>query len=702
MRTDIIWAANSMDRLSENYAKGRVSIQDSILYLIIAFSILFVLLLSIVIINSKKKNRLWVARRMLRTKSYAFDQTFLSIYYYLKNLPLTRNYIERLSSRFRMSSPCDRKTIARKTVTTCLISWLFSLLAFVFIFVSNQRFITLIIVGFTIYIVNSEVVGRLAKIFEISTLHELQKLIANVEHYFYVEYRVDDAVYRSLDHLSPNMKVAADQIYQLLLSDEKEEALREYYENIPNKFLKAFVSQCVGAMERGEQIVDGSPLFIRNLENLHREIDIEIDKLQRLSMEFLGVILCVIAPIFFIDFVKQFAISLKENMDVFYYGKEGFLLDIGLLLVIGCIYTIMRKSAEYTPYYQANNRWLFILDRVPFIKRAMDNYCDNKATKLERLKRELRNSGHNMRARHFLLRSFLLSVCVGFIAIGVTLYLQEISRQQLLVVERTDVEVLTSAAKESQYETMGKIIEAYTLTYLSETQDWPVTKDVLIEKLKREGTIYNQIIQEVLADEIYRRVEKYKKEYFSFIDLVLCLVLGYLAYYIPKGMLVFNSTVSKEAMEDEVNQFNALICMLMHIESMTVKQILEELEAFAVVFKQSLRVCLNDYGSGDRIALKEMKDREPYEPFSRIIDNLIRCDAMPIYQAFHEINVERDGYMAKRKLANEKSIRKRVVRAYVLAAVPFILLFAYGLVPTLMTSMGELNAMIMELENSAW
>jgi hypothetical protein len=101
-------------------------------------------------------------------------------------------------------------------------------------------------------------------------------------------------------------------------------------------------------------------------------------------------------------------------------------------------------------------------------------------------------------------------------------------------------------------------------------------------------------------------------------------------------------------------------------------------------------------------ALKKLKEQEPYEPFNRLVDNLIRCDDMPIDQAFQEISVERDGYISKRKLANEKSIRKRVFRAYILAAVPFLLLFSYGLVPTLLSSINEINAMLTELEGSSW
>lgn len=673
-----------------------------LLCLIILFAVFFAFLLFTVIYQNIRERKLWGGNGKGLYKRIFSDQLISISYQFLTTFPLTRNYIDKLSYRYRLISPCNSKTIARKTVLACLISWSICIVTFILIFIINPKINTLIIAGVAIVIANSEVVSRMAKFYEITSLQDIQRLITNVEHYFYVEYRVDDALYRSLDSLSYNMKAAAEQIYQLLSADNKEEALREYYENIPNKFLREFVSQCFGVIERGDQVVEGKLLFIRNLENLHREIDIEIDKLQRLSMEFLGVIICVIAPIFCIDFVKQFAIDIKENMWSFYYGKEGFIFDIGLMITIAFIYLVMRKSAEYIPLRVSHYRWLYRIDKIPIIKKSMDNYCDKNASRIERLTRTLRNNGSNIKARHFVMRSFLIAIVVFALSIGIFFYLHMISREQQLTVNINDLETLTSAAKENQYEKIKEMIETYTKEYVTEPDSFPDSKEALVKILTEDRSFTNKVINTAMADEIIRRVVKYKEEYFSFLDLLISFSLSMFAYFLPRLILKYNSSVSKDAMEDEVNHFNALICMLMYIDSMTVKQILEEVEAFAVVFKESLRNCLNNYGAGDIKALEELKESEPYEPFQRIVDNLIRCDDMPIYQAFHEIDIERDGYMARRKLANEKSIRRRVMRAYFLAAIPFLLLFAYGVIPPLVASMTEINNMLAELENSAW
>lgn len=635
-------------------------------------------------------------------KRKGINLAFLKTYRYLYNFPLTSSYIKKLSYRYRMISPCDSKTIASRTVSTCLISWIISFLSFYIIYLSNRRLIALITFGLAIFIINSEVVSRIAKRHEIKILNEMQEMLSDVIHYYYIEYRIDDALYRARDHLSVDMKAAVDQIYELLLSPDREEGLREYYDNIPNKYLRTFVSLCVGIMEHGDQIYEGKFLFVQNLENLQREIDIEIDKLQRLNMEFMGVILCVIAPIFCIDIVKQFAISLKENMVDFYYGRQGFLLDIGLLVVICAIYIIMHKSAEYSKIRTSNNRWLYRIDKFGLIRRAMNNYCDKNASKQERLQRQLRNSGNSICARHFILRSFLIALSMFMISIGITLYLHRYSRRQLLIVSTHELETLTPTAKATQYEAMADVIEAYTYKYIEEPDLIPRNIEELTIILKGDGLFYKPQITQALAGDILRRVERYQDDYLSFLDIFVCMCISLISYYIPMIILRYGSSVSRDAMEDEVNQFNALIGMLMYNETITVKQILVEMESFAIVFKQSIKTCIDDYASGDADALNELMEREPYEPFRRIIDNLIRCDAMQICQAFCEIQLNQDGYISKRKLSNEKSIRKRVIRAYILAALPFILLFAYGLMPALISAMRELNQLLLEIENTAW
>lgn len=660
--------------------------------ILIMIIVIYLFAMAFLLLRERTKRMLWKSTHGYMGQEKTLDSLFYTVYRTLKAFPFTRTYLEKLSYQFRLICPCDSKTIAKMTVEACLLSLCLNIVVLFLIFLTNPQLITLITAIFGIIILNKEIVGRMANHYEIKLDLEIQQLIENEIHHYYVNYRVDDALYHSMDHLSSNMKLVADQIYQLLLSDDKEAALTQYYDNIPNKFLREFVSLCVGVAERGDQMINGKFLFVKNLENLYEQLEIEIDKLQRLKLEFTGVMIVVILPIFCIPIVKWFCISIKSNMDAFYYGKEGFLSDILLLVITSIIYTVMQKSAEYRSFHISNYKYLYALDRIPFIKKAMNNYCEKYATKVERLKRLLKNNGYHIRARHYVLRNYLIAACMFLICICISVYLNWAGRERLLTVDEEYISTITSAADERQYTKMKEMIETYTLKLVSQKQRTnAVTEEELLKQLNNERTFSNTLINKALAEEIMHRFKRYQTLHFGVWDMLFSLIVSIASFYAPYLLVKFSSRVSKDAMEDEVNQFNALISMLIYDKGMTIKQVLIDMESYAVVFKQSIRTCMNEYNSGDMMALHQLKEDEPYPPLIRIIDNLIRCDDMPMYEAFHEVDMEREGYLSKRKLANEKSIRRRVNRAYLLAAVPLILLFVYGIIPTLVSSMNEIR-----------
>lgn len=671
--------------------------ENVILMLIILLSVMFIAGIIYLITQNLKTKKMFGSKSIY--KNQAIDKIYAKVYTFLKEFPISRNNINKLSYRYRLISPCDSKTICRKTINTYIITIVISLLSFMFIYMQNKSLNTVIRLIFIIIIIFSETTSRMLKYYQINILDEIEKLIDEVIHYYYIEYRVDDAIYRAKDHVSKNMKVVIEQIYELLLSDDKETALREYYENIPNKYLRAFVSQCISIIEKGDQELNGKLLFVRNMENLKREIDIEREKLEKINIEFYGVILCVISPIFCIEIVKEFAVTLKENMIAFYYGSKGFIFEMLLLMSITLIYIVLRKSAEYKTFYQSKNKWLYKIDKG-IIKKALDNYCDKYASKIDRLKKELRNNGHNIQPRHFILRNIIISGIVFIISISIALYLIQLNKSNLLNVDKSGI--ITSAfTNEIQAEKTAKIIEEYTKRYTINKENFP-DENKLREEIKSENELNSEIVINLIINEISNRVKEYDNQKFTFVMFFMCFCLSIITYYIPTLYMKYNSIVTKEAIEDEVNQFNAIISMLMYKDGMTVKQILEELESFAVIFKNSIKKCINDYSSGDIQALKELKENEPYEPFRRIVDNLIRCDDMPINKAFEEINIDHESYITKRKLANEKSLKKRVFRAYIIAAIPFTLLFIYGILPLAITAFKEINELLYEMQNMSW
>lgn len=155
-------------------------------------------------------------------------------------------------------------------------------------------------------------------------------------------------------------------------------------------------------------------------------------------------------------------------------------------------------------------------------------------------------------------------------------------------------------------------------------------------------------------------------------------------------------------MEDEVMQYHAIILMLMHIDRVSVEDILKWMEQFAVVFKDSISKCLNNFENGDMEALEQLKIDEPFVPFSRIVENLQSAsDKIPIVRAFDQLKVERGYYQEKRKMDNEITLNKKGMWGKMIAFVPLIAtIFLYILLPFILISINQLMDYSSQMGNS--
>lgn len=249
-------------------------------------------------------------------------------------------------------------------------------------------------------------------------------------------------------------------------------------------------------------------------------------------------------------------------------------------------------------------------------------------------------------------------------------------------------------------ETMTSTVENFqnpgnTEDTLSESMDknligYSGEVETLAKELIETGSINKRDLAYEVAAVIIQRILRYQNEYFKWYELIVCMAVAFIGFYAPYWMVLYKKKVLQMNMEDEVNQFNSIIYMLMYIEHMTVKDILEELEIFASVFKQSLRDCINEYNSGDIKALEHLKEKETYEPFRRMVDNFIRCDIIPIDKAFDEISSDRENYHDRRKQENEIAVQKRADIAKPLSFVPAVMVAIYLMGPLMWASLQEL------------
>ena len=196
------------------------------------------------------------------------------------------------------------------------------------------------------------------------------------------------------------------------------------------------------------------------------------------------------------------------------------------------------------------------------------------------------------------------------------------------------------------------------------------------------------------TEQIMGKLDIVNSETFQWFELLIAFVIGYLGFWAPTWILMFQKIMRALEVENEVMEYQTIILMLMKIERINVEMILEWLERYSNIFKEPITRCLNNYESGAWEALEELKHEVASTQLIRIIESMqAAVEKIPISEAFDELDNEREYYKEKRKEANERLIKRKGMIGKIIGFAPMVCLFVgYLIVPLVaigLTSMGD-------------
>lgn len=607
-------------------------------------------------------------------------------YLMLNSMPITRNYLKKISLRYELLCPMEPKELARKTMKAASVSFSICLAVIFFIFLLRPNILNAITASILVVIINSEVINYRFHRAEISLLEQLVAFLSNVRHHYHMNRMVDDAILYSLDGASREMKAHGLKLFEVVTSNNLKEDVQRYNVSTHNKYLKMFLSLCTSVLDYSDKKIHGQLLFTSNLENLKREINIEVLKLKKLQYLFSGTVFVTCAVCIPLDAIQKFGLSILPGLESFYKGRGGIVFVTVIYATVIIVYILNSKLKETKRVTVSNYYYLKKLEDIPLVKRALNNYTDKNYGKVQLLKETLVRIGENITPRQLLLKRLLISFLTLLSTILLCFFIHANIRYQNINKVNNLEQIM-----ETSYHYDPSAVEELLCRYLNQYKKKQVTEEQLLQCIQAENLFYQTTINQRLAQEVIRRITNYQNEYFRWYELLICLSLSLISYYLPYWMILYKKKILGLLMEDEVNQFNSIIYMMMYIDYMTVKDLLEQLELFALVFKQSLQECINDYNSGDIEALLRLKEKEKFPPFQRLVDNFIRCDAIPMEKAFDEIASDRENYHDRRKQENEISIQKRADIAKTISWIPAVFVTIYLLFPIFAASLKELE-----------
>ena len=531
-------------------------------------------------------------------------------------------------------------------------------------------------------------------------LKEQLDFFSEIRHAYHEFNMVEEAIYQVSQDDERDISRQGDRIYETLIADDPEMELEKYYDIAPNVFLKEFAGISYLTKEFGDRKVNGASLYLRNINNITKEMQLEILKRDKLNYVFQSLSLISIAPVLLLELLKSWAIGNFAFTQSWYNGKPGMIVQILILILTIVCYILVRRLKDNgsTGMNTKNteNPWQAKLYKNRVIKKIVDLFIPKEGTKEYRKNTQLlKDAASHLRMEWLYINRITLAIVTCIVSLVVFVYLHKLSIDYIYTQPTTE------------YDILGEMTETQTEDAMELTrQDNAIIDqfrgniDATVEQVRivvaRTDYFEEGTDSEITADaeRIFDKIQIVNSEYLKWFEVLLSFVFAIIGYMAPIALLMFQVKMRQIEMEDEVMQFQTIILMLMRIERVNVEMILEWLERYANIFKEPIGKCLNNYEAGAWEALEEMKEEISYMPLVRIVESMqAAVEKIPIKDAFDELESERDYYQEKRKESNDRLIKRKGMIGKAIGFAPMICMFVgYLIIPLVFIGLTSMSS----------
>jgi len=668
-----------------------------LIYLMAGVGVLFAIIVVVYIILQKNNKEAKYIRQLqegTKTSRFSSEILYQKLYVFYLKTPFLKRYLLKIRRRLEIIN-IDDEYLTRMQAAKILSKTLIIVIPLTIIIVAltNQNTLLMsILLIFEVFLLDTFIDARVDKI-DNNLLKQQINFFSEIRHAYHEFNMVEEAIYQTAqDDDNPEMARQAEKIYEVLISDDPESELEKYYDIAPNAYLKEFAGVSYLTKEFGDRKIDGASLYLKNLNNITQEMQLEILKRDKLDYVFQSLSVIAIVPMLALEPIKNWAISQFSFVEDFYTGKNGMLVQILILIATFVCYILTRKlkdnGSTNIDTKNTENPWQEKLYKITPIKKIIDLFIPKEGTKEAiKLKKQMKDAASKDKIEWLYINRILLCIVAFFASVMLFSQLHRISINNVY----TDPTTTYSIMGEMDEKDKKKAIELTEsdneyIKYFKNKKDLE-QKD--IEKAMERGTVNKDYTDsndkeiETAAKRIIGKIQTVNSEYLSWLEVLGGMVIAMIAYMAPVLMLKFQTKMRQMEMEDEVMQFQTIILMLMRIERVNVEIILEWLERYSNIFRDPISKCVNDYESGPWEALETMKEEVSYQPFIRIIESLqAAVEKIPIKDAFDELDTERDYYQARRKESNERLIARKGMIGKGIGFAPMIILFVgYLIIP---------------------
>jgi len=675
-------------------------------YLLAGVGGLFVIIVMAYIMLSKKMKssdamQIKQLRKGTQESKFSLEILYQKLYVIYIKLAFLKRYVFKIRRRLEIIN-IDDEYLTRKQTSAILTKALAIIIpvTLIIIFITKANWLLMcILLIFELFMIDTLVDGMVDKI-DNQLLVQQVDFFAEIRHAYHEFNMVEEAIYQvAQGDTAPEMSRQAEKIYEILISDDPESELEKYYDIAPNSYLKEFAGISYLTKEFGDRTVDKTSLYLKNLNNISQEMQLEILKRDKLNYVFQSLSVISIVPLLALEPIKSWSVSQFNFTKSFYYGKNGMIAQILIVILTFICYILTRKlkdngstKIDTTPEHP----WQEKVYNVPFIKNIVDMFIPKEGTKeRRRIKNLIKDSAAKDKIEWIYVKRLLLAIVTFVASLFIFTQLHRIQINYIYTQPTPTYDIVgeMSGKDLKAAEELTKLDNKFIDKFKGKTD---VTQAEIEKAMKKSKDYANSTDDEIktAAERVLKKLRQINSEYLSWFEMLLAMLFAVIGYNLPIWLLFFQAKMRQIEMEDEVMQFQTIILMLMRIERVNVEMILEWLERYSNIFREPISRCVNNYESGPWEALEAMKDEVNYKEFIRIIESLqAAVERIPIAEAFDELDSERDYYQERRKESNARLISKKGMIGKVIGFAPMVCLFVgYLIIPLVVIGLTSMSS----------
>ena len=414
---------------------------------------LFVLIILAYVILSKKMQKSEykkIQRLQEGTKENRFSAEILLQKLYLTyiKIPFLKRYVLKIRRRLEIINVDDeyatRKGTA-KILTKALVILVPLIVITIMITYTNYLIMTILLL-FEIFMIDTLIDGSVDKI-DNTLLKEQLDFFSEIRHAYHEYNMVEEAIYQVAQDDEKNVSRQGEKIYEILISNDPESELEKYYDIAPNSFLKEFAGISYLTKEFGDRKVELFFFFLKNVNNITQEMQLEILKRDKLNYVFQSLSIISIAPVLLLEPLKNWAISNFSFTASWYQGKAGMIVQIIILLLTFISYILVRRLKDNgsTGINTKNteNPWQARLYKKKPIKKIVDLFIPKEGTKeYRKVGQLLKDSASHLKIEWLYINRICLFIATFIVSIIVFAQLHAVAINYIYTEPTTDYDII--------------------------------------------------------------------------------------------------------------------------------------------------------------------------------------------------------------------------------------------------------------------